>query len=104
MNYREIFIEKNEFGLFHNQTANYYTFRDNENLGEFINREGNVMAQLYEAKKENSYFIIAGMFMGDMITKVIPYHRVFKVKGTTNIANKPHLYNTKKLIKNNLCN
>jgi hypothetical protein len=101
MVYKDIFTNKDEFGLLHNQTVNYYTYRENDTLGEFIDREGNVVSQLYEAKRENSYFIIAGMFMGDMITNVIPYHRTFRVKATSNLSNKPHLYNTKQIIKHN---
>jgi len=100
MNYKQIFKEKQEFGLFHNQKADYYTFRENQDKGEFINRENNVVAQLYEAKKENSYFIVAGMFMGDLILSSIPYFRAFRTKG--GVSNRPHTINPKKIIQQNL--
>tara|TARA_R110000822_G_scaffold201721_1_gene338927 strand:+ start:248 stop:550 length:303 start_codon:yes stop_codon:yes gene_type:complete len=99
MVYKQIFKEKQEFGLFHNQMADYYTFRENQDKGEFVNREGNVVAQLYEANTKNSYFIIAGMFMGDLITIPIPYQRTFRIKN--GIMHRPHTINTKKIIQNN---
>ena len=100
MNYKEIFEQKEKFGLFHNQSANYYIFRENQDKGEFVDHNENVVAQLYEAKRENSYFIIAGMFMGDLILRSIPYQRTFRIKYSKSV--KPHAFHTQKIINQNV--
>jgi hypothetical protein len=70
----EIIDQKLPFTLKYSTQA-IYLYQENENKGEFIDHNGNVTAQLYEAEDEKDYFIIAGMFMGEVMFRTIWYKR-----------------------------
>lgn len=91
MNYKRIIKNKEEFMIRHDTGVVRFRYQENENKGEFIDQDGNVMAQLYEADRSKEYFVVAGMFMGEIILKTIPYYRLVTPRGA-------HLIKTDKYI------
>lgn len=73
MNYQDIFEQKTKFKIANNYIDETYQFQENEDKGEFINQDGNTIAQLIEANPNNDWFVVAGIFMGDITTKAIQY-------------------------------
>tara|TARA_R110000803_G_scaffold210771_1_gene283647 strand:- start:1235 stop:1513 length:279 start_codon:yes stop_codon:yes gene_type:complete len=78
MKYFEVFENKEEFMVRHDPGVVRFHYQENHDKGEFIDQDGNVMAQLYEADKSKEWFVVAGMFMGEMVLKSIPYYRLVK--------------------------
>ena len=62
--------------------------------GEFVDQDGNVQSQLYEADRSKEWFVVAAMFMGEIILKTIPYYRLVYPSGA-------HLIKTDKYIDTN---
>jgi hypothetical protein len=73
MTYQDIFEQKTKFKITNSFIEETYKFQSNENKGEFINQEGNVIAQLLEANPDVGWFTVAGIFMGEITTKAIQY-------------------------------
>lgn len=94
MNYEEIFKQKKEFFIRHDKGAVKFQYQENEDKGEFIDQDGNVQAQLYENDTSKEWFVVAGMFMGEVILKTIPYYRTVSPKSA-------HLVKTYKYIQDN---
>ena len=78
MKYTGVFEEKNEFVIRHDASVTRFRYQENDDKGEFIDQDGNVMSQLYEADRSKEYFVVAAMFMGEIILKTIPYYRIVK--------------------------
>lgn len=78
MKYKQVFEEKQEFVIRHDMGVVLFRYQENDDKGEFIDQDGNVQAQLYEADKDKEWFVVAGMFMGEIILKSIPYFRIVK--------------------------
>jgi hypothetical protein len=76
MKYKEVFEEKKEFVIRHDMGVVRFRYQENNDKGEFIDPDGNVQAQLYEADHSKEWFVAAGMFMGEIILKTIPYFRI----------------------------
>ena len=76
MNYKRIFENKEEFVIRHDTGVVRFRYQENQDKGEFIDHNGNVMSQLYEADRSKEYFVVAGMFMGEIVLKTIPYYRL----------------------------
>ena len=74
MNREEIFEKKLPFTLKYS-IESIYTYQENQDKGEFLDHSGNVVAQLYEANPDANHFVIAGMFMGEVIYRSIFYKR-----------------------------
>jgi hypothetical protein len=91
LTYSSIFKDKSPFFVRHDTSATKYTFQLNDDKGEFIDQDGNVIAQLYDADLNKPYFVVAGMFMGEIIFKSIPYYRCVSQQGA-------HLIKTDKYI------
>jgi hypothetical protein len=68
--------EKKEFVIRHDMGIVRFRYQENDDKGEFIDQDGNVQAQLYEADKTKEWFVVAGMFMGEIVLKTIPYFRI----------------------------
>jgi len=92
MNYIRIFETKEEFVIRHDAGVVRFHYQENQDKGEFIDHNGNVMSQLYEADRNKEYFVVAGMFMGEIVLKTIPYYRLVAPKGA-------HIIKTDKYIK-----
>ena len=93
MTYRNVFEEKEEFLIRHDVGVTRFLYQEIDDKGEFIDQDGNIQAQLYEANRSKEWFVVAGMFMGEVILKTIPYYRLVKPKGA-------HIIRTKKYIDN----
>jgi hypothetical protein len=76
MKYKQVFEEKQEFVIRHDMGVVRFRYQENNDKGEFIDQNGNVQAQLYEADKTKEWFVVAGMFMGEIVLKTIPYFRI----------------------------
>jgi hypothetical protein len=94
MRYKQIFKEKKEFMIRHDAGVTRFRYQENQDKGEFIDQDGNVMSQLYEADRSKEWFVVAGMFMGEVILKTIPYYRLVYPQSA-------HLIKTKKYIDTN---
>ena len=79
--YNSIFEEKEEFMVRHDAGVVRFHYRENDDKGEFTDQDGNVMAQLYEADRSKEWFVVAGMFMGEIVLKTIPYYRLVSPTG-----------------------
>lgn len=75
MNYLQIFEEKTPFVIKYS-TNTVFTYQENDEKGELIDKEGNVVAQIFENDPTKKYFVTAGMFMGDIVFKSIFYRRL----------------------------
>tara|TARA_B110000285_G_C14732128_1_gene426926 strand:- start:301 stop:582 length:282 start_codon:yes stop_codon:yes gene_type:complete len=75
MNYIRIIKEKEEFVIRHDKGVVRFHYQENDDKGEFIDQDGNLQAQLYEADTSKEWFVVAGMFMGEIVLKTIPYYR-----------------------------
>jgi len=91
MNYKEVFEKKEEFVVRYDTSATRFRYQENQDKGEFIDQNGNIQAQLYEADRSKSWFIVAAMFMGEIVLKTIPYYRIVTTRGA-------HLIKTDKYI------
>jgi len=89
MKYFDIFEQKQEFLIRHDTGVVRFRYQENDDKGEFIDQDGNVQAQLYEVDKDKEWFVVAAMFMGEVILKTIPYYRLVSPK-------KAHLIRTEK--------
>ena len=78
MKYKDIFEEKKEFVIRHDMGVVRFRYQENDDKGEFVDQDGNVQAQLYEADKTKEWFVVAGMFMGEIVLKTIPYFRIVR--------------------------
>lgn len=78
MNYQEIFEQKQEFMIRFDKGVVRFRYQENDDKGEFIDQDGNVQSQVYEIDKSKEYFVVAGMFMGEIVLKTIPYYRLVK--------------------------
>ena len=78
MKYNQVFKEKQEFVIRHDAGIVRFRYQENDDKGEFVDQDGNVQSQLYEADKNKEYFVVAAMFMGEIILKTIPYYRIVK--------------------------
>jgi hypothetical protein len=76
MKYKQVFEEKKEFVIRHDMGVVRFRYQENDDKGEFIDQDGNIQAQLYEADKTKEWFVVAGMFMGEIVLKTIPYFRI----------------------------
>jgi hypothetical protein len=76
MKYLQVFEEKKEFMIRHDMGVVRFRYQENDDKGEFIDQDGNVQAQLYEADRTKEWFVAAGMFMGEIVLKTIPYFRI----------------------------
>ena len=94
MNYQEIFEQKQEFLIRHDKGVNVLRYQENEDKGEFVDQDGNVHSQLYERDTSKEWFVVAGMFMGEVILKSIPYYRTVSKSAA-------HLVKTHKYIEDN---
>jgi len=74
MNYSTIFEKKEPFVIKFSSSSSY-TFQENEENGELIDKNGNVVAQIFEKDPNKKYFVAAGMFMGDIVFRSIFYKR-----------------------------
>ena len=88
MKYKTIFEEKIEFCIRHDVGVTRFRYQENQDKGEFVDQDGNVMSQLYEADKSKEYFVVAGMFMGEIVLKTIPYYRLVTPTGAHVIRTK----------------
>ena len=79
MHYKYIFKEKEKFNIL--GTLGSYQFRENEENGEIIDDNEKVLAQVYDANPDRSYFVVAGMFLGEMILKSVPYSKTNRIGG-----------------------
>ena len=79
--YKQIFEEKIEFMIRHDMGVVRFRYQENDDLGEFVDQDGNIMAQLYEADKAKEWFVVAGMFMGEIVLKSISYFRLVTPEG-----------------------
>ena len=91
MKYFDIFEQKQEFLIRHDAGVVRFRYQKNNDKGEFVDQDGNVQAQLYEADRSKEWFVVAGMFMGEIVLKTIPYYRLVSPKSA-------HLIRTKKYI------
>ena len=94
MRYKQIFKEKVEFLVRHDASVTRFHYQENDDKGEFIDQDGNVVSQLYEADRSKEWFVVAGMFMGEVILKTIPYYRLVRPSAA-------HLIKTTKYIDTN---
>ena len=94
MRYKQIFVEKIEFLIKHDSGVTRFRYQENDDKGEFIDQDGNVRSQLYEADRSKEWFVVAGMFMGEVILKTIPYYRLVSFTGA-------HIIKTNKYIDTN---
>jgi hypothetical protein len=94
MRYKQVFEEKKEFLIKHDTGVVRFRYQENDDKGEFVDQDGNVQSQLYEADRSKEWFVVAGMFMGEIILKAIPYYRLVSPKSA-------HLIKTNKYIDTN---
>lgn len=94
MTYKDIFTDKKPFLIKHDKGVTHFQYQKNDDKGEFIDQNGNVQAQVYEIDQNKEWFVVAGMFMGEIILKTIPYYRTISPKSA-------HLIRTEKFINNN---
>tara|TARA_R110001606_G_scaffold154193_1_gene295821 strand:- start:280 stop:573 length:294 start_codon:yes stop_codon:yes gene_type:complete len=94
MRYKQVFEEKQEFMIRHDVGVTRFCYQENEDKGEFTDQDGNVMSQLYEADRSKEWFVVAGMFMGEVILKTIPYYRIVRPSSA-------HIIKTNKYIDTN---
>jgi|TARA_R110000744_G_scaffold60093_1_gene124640 hypothetical protein len=94
MRYKNIFEEKKEFLIRHDTGVVRFHYQENDDKGEFVDQDGNVQSQLYEADRSKEWFVVAAMFMGEIILKTIPYYRLVYPSGA-------HLIKTDKYIDTN---
>tara|TARA_R110000796_G_scaffold195390_1_gene311952 strand:+ start:195 stop:491 length:297 start_codon:yes stop_codon:yes gene_type:complete len=94
MRHKQIFKEKAEFMVKHDSGITRFRYQENDDKGEFIDQDGNVMSQLYEADRSKEWFVVAGMFMGEIVLKTIPYYRICRPSSA-------HLIKTSKYIDTN---
>ena len=78
MKYKNVFENKEEFVIRHDMGVVRFRYQENDDKGEFIDQDGNVQAQLYEADRNKEWFVVAGMFMGEIVLKTIPYFRIVR--------------------------
>jgi len=81
MKYKQVFEEKQEFVIRHDMGVVCFRYQENDDKGEFVDQDGNIQAQLYEADKTKVWFVVAGMFMGEVVLKTIPYFRITSPSG-----------------------
>lgn len=93
MNYEEIFIQKEEFFIRHDKGVTKFRYRENEDKGEFVDPNGNVQAQLYENDTSKEWFVVAGMFMGEIILKTIPYYRTVTPEAAALVKTYKYIHN-----------
>lgn len=79
MHYKHIFKEKEKFNIL--GTVGAYQFKENKENGEIVDENGNTLAQIYDANPNRSYFVVAGMFLGEMIFKPIYYSNTNRIGG-----------------------
>jgi hypothetical protein len=79
--YKQIFEEKIEFMIRHDMGVVRFRYQENDDLGEFVDQDGNIMAQLYEADKAKEWFVVSVMFMGEIVLKSISYFRLVTPEG-----------------------
>ena len=91
VNYKRIFEEKMEFLIRHDAGVVRFRYQENDDKGEFVDQDGNVQAQLYEEDKNKEWFVVAAMFMGEIVLKTIPYYRLVSPEGA-------HLIRTEKYL------
>jgi hypothetical protein len=73
MNYKDIFDRKAKFKIIHSYVEGVYQFQSNDDKGEFINENNQVIAQLIDASPEKDYFVVGGIFMGQINTISLQY-------------------------------
>ena len=76
VNYKDIFEDQKSFRIINSYIDEAYKFQSNEDKGEFINQNGQVIAQLIEANPNNDWFSIAGILMGQIALKGIQYNNL----------------------------
>jgi len=76
INYEYIFKSKEKFRVIDNYVDELYQFQSNDDKGEFINEQGQVIAQLIEADPDKEWFTIAGILMGQIATRSILYRNI----------------------------
>jgi hypothetical protein len=74
--YQDIFEKKIKFRITDNYIEEIYQFQSNDDKGEFINQDGNAVAQLVESNPNNDWFAVAGIFMGQITLKSIQYKQL----------------------------
>ena len=100
MKYTSIFKEHNSFFLRHDAGVVKYQFRLNDDKGEFIDQDNNVVAQVYEVDMDKPYFVVAGMFIGEIIFKSIPYYRCVSQRGASLIKTNKYKPSNSQTVKN----
>jgi hypothetical protein len=76
VNFKNIFEDKQKFKMVDSFIQEEYQYQSNEDKGEFINQEGQVVAQLIDANPNNEWFAVAGIFMGQITLKAIQYKSI----------------------------
>jgi hypothetical protein len=71
----KIFIQKKKFNLKYS-ILQEYQFQENDDKGELINEEGVVVAQIWDIESFSHGFVVAALFMGEPIFKLVYYDRV----------------------------
>jgi hypothetical protein len=84
MNYSNIFEQKKSFAIKYSMGGTY-TYQDNDENGELINQDSNVVAQIFEKNPNKNYFVVAGMFMGDIVFKSIFYRSLMSPNPTEEV-------------------
>jgi hypothetical protein len=81
----KVFIQKKQFTLKYSMLEEYQ-FQENDDKGEFINKEGAVVAQIWDTESFSHGFVVAAVFMGEPIFKLIYYDRVIILDEHINMA------------------
>jgi len=71
----KIFNQKKKFKLKYTLPGEYQ-FQENEDKGEFVDQNGNVIAQLWDKDSNPNGFVVAAVFMGEVSFKLIYYNRI----------------------------
>ena len=79
--YTQIFELKKSFKIKENRLDEIYQYRFNNDKGEFINQEGQVVAQLLGSDIRSDWFSISGIFMGYIFLRAIEYKNIEIING-----------------------
>jgi hypothetical protein len=74
--YTQIFELHKSFKIKENRLDETYQYRPNKDKGEFINEEGQVVAQLLGTDIRSDWFSISGIFMGHIFLRAIEYKNI----------------------------
>tara|TARA_R110000803_G_scaffold77702_2_gene142560 strand:- start:507 stop:791 length:285 start_codon:yes stop_codon:yes gene_type:complete len=87
MTTKDKIFEQNKMFKIKYTLPSQYQFQENEEKGEFIDKNNNVAAQLWDKDSNPHGFIVAALFMGEINFKLIYYNRITILEEEKNMPN-----------------